>query len=214
MKGKMLRLLTLILLVLIGISCSQAAPSPIETPSPSSQPGTAVNPSSPPSVPAKPTVSWKADGIITPGEYAGVARYGDYSISWLTDETTIFIAVRAKTVGWVAVGIQPSTTMKDADIILGFVKDGKASVYDLYSTGSFGPHPRDTELGGTDDISEFGGKEEGGYTVIEFKRALKTADRFDKSLLKGSNKIIYSFGFADDIESRHIIRGYGQLDIQ
>jgi hypothetical protein len=162
----------------------------------------------------RPAVLWKADGVITPGEYAAANVYGDYSVSWTADDTNIFIAIKAKTTGWVAEGIQPGLTMKDADIIMGFVKDGKAVVTDQYSTGPLGPHVKDTELGGTDDILEYGGREEGGYTVIEFKRALKTADKFDRPFVKGINKIIFSFGVSDDITSSHNARGYGQIDLQ
>ena len=84
----------------------------------------------------------------------------------------------------------------------------------MFSTGDFGPHPPDTELGGTYDILDFGGGEEGGYTSIEFKRALNTGDKYDNALSRGVNKIIWSYGSEDDLKSKHINRGYGELTIQ
>jgi len=103
--------------------------------------------------------------------------------------------------------------MKDADMIFGFVKDGKVEVYDLYSTENFGPHPPDTELGGTDDILEYSGKEEGGFTTIEFKRPLNTDDEFDIPISKGINKIIWAYGSNDSLTVKHSTRGYGEINL-
>jgi hypothetical protein len=121
--------------------------------------------------------------------------------------------MKAKTNGWLAVGTQPGTTMKDADMVLGFVSDGKATVYDLYCTGDYGPHPPDTELGGTNDILEFGGKEVAGYTTIEFKRLLDTGDKYDRPFSKGTNKIIWSYGLDDQSMIKHVSRGLGEIDL-
>ena len=104
--------------------------------------------------------------------------------------------------------------MKDADMVFGFVEDGQVSVFDLFSTGDFGPHPEDTQLGGTNDIVEFGGSEQNGITSIEFKRELGTNDEYDNSLSKGSNQIIWSYGPNDDLGSRHTVRGYGEIILE
>ena len=103
--------------------------------------------------------------------------------------------------------------MKDADMIFGFVEGGKIIVADMYSTGDFGPHPPDITQGGAYNILESGGKEEGGYTVIEFKRALDTGDKYDKPLVKGVNKIIWAYG-SDYIQGmKHANRGYGEIEL-
>lgn len=165
--------------------------------------------------PGKPAEGWKADGEFMYREYSAemVSADGNYEIRWLADEQYIYIGIRAKTTGWVAVGIEPSSRMKDADMIFGFVKDGRATVSDQFSTGTYGPHSADTVLGGTDDILEFGGKEEGGYTIIEFKRALNTGDKYDNKLTKGAIKIIWSYGLTDDLTIKHASRGYGEITL-
>jgi len=164
--------------------------------------------------PVEPTPAerWAADGVFADREYPGEMTYGNYEIRWLADEQYIYIGIRAKTTGWIAVGIQPGSRMKNADMVLGLVKDGEATIYDLFSIGDYGPHPPDTELGGTDDILEFGGKEEDGYTIIEFKRALNTGDDYDLQLSKGVNKIIWSYGTIDSI-LHHFDRGYGEIQL-
>ena len=164
----------------------------------------------------KPTsVSFNADGVINDGEYAHKQTFdnGNMELQWTSDSTYIYAAMKAKTTGFVAIGVQPGTTMLNADIIFGFVIDGQTQIFDLFSTGSFGPHPQDTELGGTNDILTFGGKEDGGFTVIEFKRVLKTGDTKDNELVKGSNQIIWAYGPTDSIEIKHGAKGYGEITI-
>ena len=210
-----LTLLTMVLfaLFLLSIACAQ----PVSSPPPSSSEVSVPPPQPPVQSPSSPqpssTGKWMADGVISTGEYTGTKTFGDYELHWLSDEQYVYIAMKAKTNGWVSVGVQPGARMKDADIMFGFVKDGKAMAYDLFSTGDFGPHPQDTELGGTNNIVEFGGKEEGGITIIEFKRALNTGDRYDKPLARGVNKIIWSYGSDDSLTPKHSNRGYGEIEL-
>ena len=201
-------LAVLLLIFVLGAACSQPqAPSELPS-SPPTSPQTPPDSSAPPQ-PAE----WSADGVISDGEYTKVAAYGDYEINWSSDEQYIYVGLKVKTTGWVAVGIQPGSKMKDADMVLGAVEGGEAAVYDQFSTGDFGPHKADTELGGTNDILEFGGKEAGGYTIIEFKRALNTGDNYDHPLVKGANKIIWSYGSGDQTTIKHVNRGYGEIDL-
>jgi len=48
--------------------------------------------------------------------------------------------------------------MKDADMITGWVQDGRVFIVDSYSTGTYGPHPPDKKIGETDDILEKAGR--------------------------------------------------------
>lgn len=203
----MLRLLLTGLIVSsISLIVSMACTAPATAPTPPA-PAPLLPPTSPP--PTK----WSADGVIAAGEYTKTKTYGDYEINWATDGKYVYLGLKAKTTGWLAIGIQPGSTMKDADMVFCFVKDGKATVYDHFSTGSYGPHSSDSELGGKNDILEYAGKEDGGYTIIEFKRALSTDDKYDKPLSKGTNKIIWAYGSDDEPTLKHIIRGYGEIDL-
>jgi hypothetical protein len=198
----------LLLFMMLAAACSPSRvpsePPPVPQ-TPSEQP--------PPDTTMRPTATWTADGVISSGEYTNTNTYGDYEINWTSDDKYVYIGLKVKTDGWVAVGIQPGLLMMDADIILGDISDGKVTVDDQFSTGNFGPHVSDVELGGTNDILEFGGKEAGGYTTIEFKRALDTGDKYDHPLVKGVNKIIWAYGSDDQVTVKHINRGYGELDL-
>ena len=158
---------------------------------------------------------WMADGVFGYREYFAemVSGDGNYELRWSADEQYLYIGIRAKTTGWVAIGFHPSSKMKDADMLFGFVQNGATIVSDRFSTGVYGPHPPDTELGGTDDIIEYGGKEEDGHTTIEFKRALNTGDLYDHELKSGSISIIWSYGSSDEPTEKHASRGYGEITI-
>jgi len=200
-------LLTTMVLVQACSSGEETTPTPAATTTPQQTstpiptPGTTLG------------AKWTPDGIISAREYSNSEKYGDYEIHWKADDEYIYVGMRARASGFVAVGIQSERRMKNADMVFGFVKDGEVSIFDMFSTGDFGPHPPDTELGGTNDIADFGGKEDGGFTTIEFKRRLITDDEYDNPLSAGKNKIIWSYGSTDSPTLRHSQRGYGELTL-
>ena len=160
------------------------------------------------------TEEWKADGIVSEGEYTRSMLLqaptrqgysgGDMQISWRNDEEDLYLALNGSTLGWLALGFEPLEWMKDSDIILASVDKGTAVVLDEYCTGNYGPHIEDTMLGGTDDIQEFSGSESAGRTTIELKRSLQSSDRFDKSFSPGQAvSIIWALSDNPDISQKH-----------
>ena len=211
-----LSLIILVALVLAGCQApAPQAPAAPQTPA-SSTPAPASNPEAvqqPAAAPAVNAVAWAADGVITPGEYPNNKSFGDYELNWSSDAQYVYVGMKAKTMGWVAVGFDPESMMKNADIIQGYVQDGKLSIADMFSSNQFGPHPPDTQQGGTDDILASGGKSENGYTTVEFKRKLDTGDKYDKPLHKGINKIIWAYGSDPVFTIKHTARGSGEIGL-
>ena len=160
------------------------------------------------------SVAWKADGSITPGEYQNHQAFDDYEINWSNDDQYVYIGMKAKTMGWVAVGFGATTFMNNANIIQGYFSDGKVVVADQFSTGNFGPHNDVTSLGGTYAILDSGGSQTNGTTIIEFKRKLDPGDKFHPALVKGVNKIIWAYGGDNQYLIKHVSRGEGQITIQ
>ena len=155
---------------------------------------------------------WVADGAIAEGEYSQSIDLGSYLLFWDSEQDRIRIGIEARTTGWVAVGIQPGQRMKDADIVLGYVSGGEVTVLDEYSTGDYGPHKPDLELGGTDDIIAFAGSESGDTTVIEFERLMDTGDAYDIALEAGvQTTVIWAYGSNDSESMRHATRGYADI---
>jgi hypothetical protein len=159
------------------------------------------------------------DGLVDEGEYTKSKSlgglFGNYKIYWSSDESFFYIALKAKTDGWVAVGFQPEPgdIKKDVDFILGYVSNGEAFVFDLFSERAEGPHRFDESLGGSNNIIDYDGSENDGYTVIEFKRVLNTSDPYDYIVTPGSVNILWSYSPDDDISEAHEgHRGYSTID--
>lgn len=159
------------------------------------------------------TVEWKADGVILDNEYSKTQVFGELEVYSRVDGDKVRMALKAKTNGYVSIGFDPSDRMKDADMVMGVVKDGKATVADLYSTGPTGPHPPDEQQGGKNDVTVFGGSKKDGVTIIEFERKLVTGDSKDKELRLGDNKIIWAISETEDMAGRHSKRGSGVLKL-
>jgi len=157
------------------------------------------------------------DGAITEGEYAGSLSQsgGDFNLYWEIIGDTAHFAVQARTQGWVSLGFEPTQVMAEADMIFGWVEaDGTAGALDCYSTGLFGPHPPDEDLGGQQHILAFAGKEQDGVTTFEFSRALEAGDAYDKPLsAEGELKIIWAASDSDDYLDPHNRRGSGTIDL-
>jgi len=178
------------------------------------QPGETGSEASPESSLQTVTAEWAADGVISEGEYAQrmPLSKGVFEVCWKNDAETLYMAIKGETEGWVGVGFEPEVWMKDADMIIGWVDEGNVSAIDAYSTGNYGPHPPDIDLGGTDDLLEFGGSEKDGFTVIEFKRRMDTGDEFDKPFEPGETvDMIWGISDRDDPEVRHREDGEGEL---
>ena len=156
------------------------------------------------------------NGVIDPGEYEYTAIFkgGKLKLHWRVQTDSILLAMEGKTNGWVAIGIEPENRMKGADMIFGWVTgSGIINAKDAYATGPTGPHPPDTDLGGTSDILCYGGKQDGKTTVIEFKRLLSTGDDNDKSIpLTKDVMFIWALGPDDDFGSEHVERGMGYIN--
>jgi hypothetical protein len=157
------------------------------------------------------------DGVISNGEYTFNSTFadGDYTLYWENIGNEIYIGIVGKTSGWVALGIDPVLMMQDADMIFGWINNtDDVIVVDAFATGLTGPHPPDTDLGGTDDILEFNGTETNEVTTIEFKRLLSTEDEYDKDIPStGTIKILWAFGASDSFGEQHIKRGSAQLTL-
>ncbi|MFX0182241.1 MAG: DOMON domain-containing protein [Candidatus Hodarchaeota archaeon] len=157
------------------------------------------------------------DGVISNGEYNFNSTFanGDYILYWQNIGNEIYFGIVGKTMGWVALGIDPILMMQDADMIFGWINStGDIIVIDAFATGLTGPHPPDTDLGGTDNILEFNGTEINEVTTIEFKRLLSTDDEYDKDIpSSGTVKILWAFGTSDSFGEQHVKRGSAQLSL-
>jgi hypothetical protein len=140
-------------------------------------------------------------------DYKHTIEAKDISFSWTIDGDKLAGKIAAKTDGWVGVGFNPSDKMKDANFVIGYVKDGETKMIDEYGTTPTG-HKNDEELGGKTDVTLVGGTEEGGMTTIEFVMPLQSGDEKDGSLVvDGDTVVLLAYGSGrDSFKSKHKFR--------
>lgn len=155
------------------------------------------------------------DGVVEDNEYVNEVTFdgGLYELSWNIDGSLVYIAMSARTTGWVAIGFDPITLMENADMVFGWVDEsGTAFTLDTFATGPYGPHPPDEELGGMQDIVQFAGIERDGITTIEFSRNIETGDEYDKPLeVNEGVTVIWAYSDSDEYTVSHEKSGYGWM---
>jgi hypothetical protein len=136
------------------------------------------------------------------------------TLQWKTDTLgNLLVKVSATTVGWIAVGFDPTAGMQDANIIIGYVLNDTAHIRDDFGTGLHA-HVADTTIGGTDDVSDKAGSEIGGVTEISFTIPLDSGDPRDRVLEIGqSYQVILALGADDAFDLPHTVRVTTEIDI-
>ncbi len=160
-------------------------------------------------------VPWNPDGVIEHGEYQYNFSTGDFSAFFRVENGTLFVGMKARTRGWLAIGFGGGPGMKKTDIVIAYVlPNGTVRIRDDYSTGFAGPHNPDTAYGGKENIISYGGREEGDFTVVEFSRKLDTGDPYDFSVpLNESFRVVWAYGTMDDFLSDHLNAGQFYLTL-
>ncbi|MCR4421438.1 MAG: hypothetical protein GYA61_03840 [Spirochaetales bacterium] len=150
------------------------------------------------------------DGIINPNEYTNKYSFDNNNFIVYAEilKDIVYFGIESNASGWIAIGFDPTSAMKDADMILAVVLDKEVKAFDTYSTGIFGPHPDDTSINGTYDILSFAGKKDNNKIYFEFSRKTDTKDSKDKPILKGKEiKLLWAYSDSTDIKSKHKKRG-------
>ena len=139
-------------------------------------------------------------------DYDHEVKAKNISFAWKIDADKLLGKISAKTDGWVAVGFNPSTKMKDANIIIGYVDGKEVKIYDHFGDKATG-HSEDTKEGGSEDVTLVSGVEDGGMTTIEFTMPINSGDKLDGALSVDSDTaLILAYGERDSIKARHKYR--------
>ncbi|SMC59936.1 DOMON domain-containing protein [Desulfocicer vacuolatum DSM 3385] len=134
--------------------------------------------------------------------------------NWSIDADNIRIQLSAKTKGWVGIGFNPTKKMKDANFILGYVKNNKVSITDHFGITSH-QHKPDKKLGGKSNISNISGQEKGGITTISFTIPLNSEDETDRIISgQGKTTVLLAYGSGrDSFRSRHKFRTVLEVEL-
>jgi hypothetical protein len=142
------------------------------------------------------SLAWGADQTVTEDG-------GNMVVSWKIEGDNITFTMKAKTTGWVAVGFNPTTMMKDANILIGRVKKGKAKVEDHFGISSI-KHKKDKRARGKSNVSNVSGSEENGWTTLSFTIPLDSKDKADQPLdPKAETTLLLAYGKKDSFKDKH-----------
>ncbi len=145
---------------------------------------------------------------VTEDGYSQVVA-SEMTLGWRVVDENLEVVVSAPTTGWIAVGFDPGRRMKDANIIIGYVKAGAAVVRDDYGVTQTG-HRADIGLdGGSADVFNIDGSEADGRTELRYTIPLDSGDKYDRALEPGQKyKVILAHGRAgaDTFGAYHAFR--------
>ena len=141
--------------------------------------------------------------LLIATDYDHTIHKGEMAFAWKIDGKKLHIKLRAKTKGWVGIGFNPEKVMKGANILIGRVKKGKASVRDDIGT-SIITHSSDKKMGGKGNVSAISGNEKAGYTELLFTIPLDSGDAKDTVIQpNGETVVMLAFGRSDSYHLGH-----------
>lgn len=148
------------------------------------------------------------------GDGGYIYEVGDITVECKLSADSLELTLSAPTNGWIAVGFEPSSVMKDANIIIGAVEGGSVRVEDHFGVSTFGHEP-DTNMGGTKDVEVLSGSESGGETSFSFTMPLDSGDDYDTPLSAGDKvKVILAYGKDDNFGKKHSYRASAELTLE
>ena len=116
------------------------------------------------------------------------------TFDWSIEGDKLAVKLSAPTMGWVGIGFHPTDMMKDARIILGFVKDGKVEISDEFGHQPT-QHVPNTNKGGTNNVTVMSGSETSTTTSLEFSIPLQSGNANDAAIdPKADTVIILAYG--------------------
>ncbi|UJR36729.1 hypothetical protein I4U23_029445 [Adineta vaga] len=122
-------------------------------------------------------------------------RHGIADLWWSVNSVnqTIVFELHMNTTGWIALGISPAGGMTGADIGVGWVEqNGTVRFQDQYASKQGTP-----SIDNSTDWFALQGREQNGWTAIQFKRYLDTCDSMDVAIKSGTNHLIFAYGLVD-----------------
>lgn len=136
---------------------------------------------------------WLTGDLLAAG-YQHSLTVDKMTFDWSIEGEKIAIKLSAPTTGWVGIGFHPKEQMKDANIIIGYVKEGKVDIEDDFGNQPT-IHTPDTRREGKNDVTVIGGSETGNTTTLEFSIPLRSDDPNDGVIEpNGDMAIILAYG--------------------
>ncbi len=132
------------------------------------------------------------DGVVEPGEYSLSRDFKQMKLYLNRTSERLYVALTAETEGWVGIGFK-SKVMNNAEVVMGFVKDGKTY---LYQQSVKGRAHDDKKL---PYVKSSAIRESSKMTVLEVELLAQDLIEPDQKVLP----LVIAFGNADSITQYH-----------
>jgi len=121
--------------------------------------------------------------------------------------------LKAPTNGWIGIGFDPVNIMQEANFIVGYIQDSITYLRDDWGTAPTS-HSADTDLGGSDDIGDFGGFEIGDETILYFTIPLSSGDNYDKEMIVDETyPLVLAYGNANNFVGMHANAAFSSFTV-
>ncbi len=147
------------------------------------------------------------DGVITQGEYltSYTEEITEISVHFSHNGSFLFVGLVSPGTGWLGIGFGPEGVgMNEANILIGYVKDGSLTWEDHYGIGI--SHVNDLTMdSGADNLGNSAGDENNTHTTVEFSIPLSSGDSYDHNFIVGETYGFYVANnpVSDDLTSYH-----------
>ena len=116
------------------------------------------------------------------------------TFDWSVEGENLTIKLTAPTMGWVGIGFHPTENMKNANIIIGLIRNGKVEISNEFGVEAT-KHIPNTKNGGKDNVTLIGGNQTGNTTTLEFSIPLQNGDaNYGVIDPKGDTAVILAYG--------------------
>jgi DOMON domain len=131
-------------------------------------------------------------------------KAGKFTFTYKVDGVDLHAQVTYPTKGWVAVGFNPTSMMKGANMIMGALANGKTISSDEFGVNDVS-HKPDTTIGGKNNILAAECTQADGATTFSFTIPLDSGDPKDTKLSVGAKvKVIFAAGATANFKDKHI----------
>lgn len=143
------------------------------------------------------------DGIVEIDEYSYSYNYKQLSLYLNKTSERLYAAVTAETEGWVGVGFD-SSKMDNADIIIGYIQDGKTLIKEQKGSGK---KHIDSDI---PYVKSYAMKESSGKTTLEVELILQDVIKRGQKTLS----MIMAYGKSDSLSKYHKLRAAVEIELE
>lgn len=142
--------------------------------------------------------------------YTNKTRHFSMTIEHKSNSSEYIITLKAKAKGWIAVGFGRTVIMKDAEMILGYIKNGECVYSHDFGVSQIKHVPISTldPILQTPMLTLISAEEKDGVTTIVFSRPSTLKGKYYKEFARGKKmEFMYALSAQDDGVSKHAERG-------